>query len=193
MQTTETCATGVIRMPAVKLPEGGLPCIHNASFTKFQRLTNSQENLKSVNGAVIPLNMNSRVLENTRMIQCFAWPITTRIASGATKIAEDFQLVDGPLFTQNVNSTIFQQSTASQDLRNAPTGAMLNKTKLIHTNASKTMLTCATGVIEMPKAKLTEDGLPCIRDASSGKFQRLTTSQDGDNAPIGATKQLVLT
>ena len=70
--------------------------------------------------------------------------------------------MDGPLFTQNVNSTIFQQSTASQDLRNAPTGAMLNKTKLIHTNASKTTLTCATGVIKMPKAKLTEDGLPCI-------------------------------
>ena len=72
LQTTETCATGVIQMPTENLTEDGQPCIHNASFTKFQRLTNSQENLKSVNGAVIPLNMNSRVLENTRMIQCFA-------------------------------------------------------------------------------------------------------------------------
>jgi hypothetical protein len=73
------------------------------------------------------------------------------------------------------------------------TGAMLNKTKLIHTNASKTTLTCATGVIKMPKAKLPEDGLLFIQDASSIKFQKLTASQDGKNAPIGATQQLVLT
>jgi len=192
--STLRCAIGVEKkIPKAKSSLDGLHCIQNASFTKSQRLTNSQENKISPNGAILPTKLIKIMFSNTQKIktQSNAWQTTTVCASGVTQIPKDLILVDGPTLTWNVNFTISQQSTNSQEKNNAPAGAINKKTKLNHTNAPKTTLTCAIGVKTILTAKIPVDGPPCMKNASFIKSQRLTNSQEIKNALTGAIEQLV--